>query len=577
MATSPQPSHYQQAIIDATTQAVRALKCGQPYQNIVVEATAGAGKTSTILLCIQALTLSCPGSRSVVVAFNKRVADEMAARLPSTAKAMTLHSLGRAAWVRTVGRQVEVDGNKIGRIVQAEIDANRMPRWLRGKVAKLVDLARMHGIVPGATIASTHDDCVQSTASHSQASPPTATPASTHATALGPLQPLLDDVDAEWERLMLRFDVSFDDTATSKQIIRHARDVLTTSNRYGHRIIDFVDMLYLPTLCAATRWDIDADVVFVDELQDLDVLQQKMLQHLIRHCVFVGVGDPQQAVYSWRGADADAMQRIATATRAKTLPLSICYRCPSGHIQAARKWSPRIEAAPGACPGVFERYDAEGKLACNSVAAHGDDCECRLGANKRLQPTDFQPGDIVICRAKAPLVKMAFWLMRARRPCRILGRNLASPLLSFIDSMRCTDVPSLLRKVNMVTQRLILRALDLDDETVAEEARDRQAVIVAVADGYDGDDVAELRAELEALFGDGEDRGSVVTLSTVHKFKGGEADRVWWLDHHKPDPESRGYKHDWQRTEAGHIRFVAMTRARRELRFFRSEGLTAAG
>lgn len=52
-------------------------------------------------------------------------------------------------------------------------------------------------------------------------------------------------------------------------------------------------------------------------------------------------------------------------------------------------------------------------------------------------------------------------------------------------------------------------------------------------------------------------------------------DRVWWLDHHKPDPESRGYKQQWQRIEAGHIRFVAMTRARRELRLFRSEGLTA--
>lgn len=570
--TSPIPSHYQRAIIDATTQAVRALKCKQPYQNVIVEASAGSGKTSTILLCVQALASSCPDSRIVVVAFNKRVADEMATKLPSTCRAMTLHSLGRAAWVRTVGGQVEVDGNKIGRIVQAEIDANRMPRWLRGKVAKLVDLARMHGIVPGA-LTNNADDCAASLLRPVAAAPPTATPA----TALGPLQPLLDDVDAEWERLMLRFDVSFDDPATAKQIIRHARDVLTTSNRYGHRIIDFVDMLYLPTLCAATRWDIDADVVFVDELQDLDVLQQQMLQHLIRRCVFVGVGDPHQAVYSWRGADADAMSRIAVATRAKTLPLSICYRCPEAHIRAARKWSPRIEAAPGAVRGVFERYDAEGILACTDVAEHGDDCECRASAKKRLQPTDFQPGDVVICRAKAPLVKMAFWLMRARRPCRILGRNLAAPLLSFIDSMRCTDVPSLLRKVNTVTQRLILRALDLDDETVAEEARDRQAVIVAVADGYDGDDVAGLQAELEALFGDGEDRGSVVTLSTVHKFKGGEADRVWWLDHHKPDPESRGYKQEWQRVEAGHIRFVALTRARRELRFFRSEGLTASG
>lgn len=56
---------------------------------------------------------------------------------------------------------------------------------------------------------------------------------------------------------------------------------------------------------------------------------------------------------------------------------------------------------------VFERYDAEGKLACDAVAEHGDDCECRSGANRRLQPVDFQPGDVVICRAKAPLVKMA--------------------------------------------------------------------------------------------------------------------------------------------------------------------------
>lgn len=571
-------SRYQTAIFDAVAAAVDDMQHRRPFRHIVVEATAGSSKTTTCIECCRRM----PSVRCVAVAFGKRNADELRTKLPSNATASTLHSLGLAAWTETLGgrrHKPEVDFEKVSRIIRAEVDAGKIPKWLRHKVGKLVDLARMHGIVPGDRTQRRGLSAALGGAASAQHSSNLALPPSASCALVNdvlPLRGLLADTDQNWEALMLHYDVNVGGDFPAAQIIRMARDVLVKSIRYGHRIIDFTDMLYLPTLAEGSTWRLDGDVVFVDELQDLDVLQRQMILHLVGSgCVFVGVGDSSQAIMGFRGAASDSMDQIVKATNAVRMPLSICYRCPTSHLQLARQLVPSIEARPDAGPGLLERYDEEGVLVCNNVGVDDITCTCEIdgfGRKVKLSPSLFQPGDLVICRAKAPLVKAAYWLLKARVPARILGKDLARGLLAFVDAMRAPDVTQLLVKVEQFTNKAIARAVELDDDAAVEEACDRRDVIRAVADSYGDDDVEGFKQQLEGLFGDGEDKGSVVTLSTIHRSKGAEADRVWWLDHQKPDPEGN-YKHDWQRREALHIRFVAMTRARRELRLIRSEAL----
>jgi DNA helicase-2/ATP-dependent DNA helicase PcrA len=239
--------------------------------------------------------------------------------------------------------------------------------------------------------------------------------------------------------------------------------------------------------------------------------------------------------------------------------LSICYRCPTSHLDRARAFSPTIEARPGAPAGLFEVYDEEGRCTESNAGTVG----------QSLSPRLFRAGDLIICRSKAPLVRATYELLKHNVPARILGKDLARGLLAYVDAVRAPTVTDLLKRVESLTAKAIQRAVDLDDDQVLAEAGDRRDVLVAVADGLADTDewnnIDTYRDRLLELFGDGEDRARVVTLSTIHRAKGAEADRVWWLDHQKPDVGASFKREAW-RKEAECLRFVAYTRARQELR-----------
>jgi superfamily I DNA/RNA helicase len=326
-------------------------------------------------------------------------------------------------------------------------------------------------------------------------------------------------------------------------------------------------MLYLP-VTANVPFDAGADVVFVDELQDLDALQRRMVVSMARTgALFVGVGDTSQAIFGFRGADCDSMRKVRQETTAVELPLSICYRCPTSHIELARLVAPQIEARDGAPEGLLECYNGNGTLYCTAPHKHGFDCDCATVRRRSLTAAQFQPGDLVLCRSKAPLVKAAYWLIRHGTACTVLGKDIGKGLVAFIDSFRVDSTADLLTKINRLTAQALSRAGEDDD---IEDITDRRDVIVAVADACESNDVAELRTKLTHLFSDNTDRASVVTLSTIHRAKGAEADRVWWIDRQRLSLD-KNFKHEWRREEEKSIIFVGSTRSRRELRFVCSE------
>src|SRR5437764_14514835 len=85
------------------------------------------------------------------------------------------------------------------------------------------------------------------------------------------------------------------------------------------RLVDFVDLLRLSfleletdsTFAAAQRWQFRH--LFVDEFQDVNPLQFRLLEAWRGDrpdlCV---VGDPNQAIYSWNGADPTLINQLAT-------------------------------------------------------------------------------------------------------------------------------------------------------------------------------------------------------------------------------------------------------------------------
>lgn len=80
--------------------------------------------------------------------------------------------------------------------------------------------------------------------------------------------------------------------------------------------------------------------IYVDECQDLDPLQHELLW-LMRPARLVMVGDPNQTIYSWRGADPDYLDITADKFDAVRRSLRVNYRSCRAIVHVANRFQHR--------------------------------------------------------------------------------------------------------------------------------------------------------------------------------------------------------------------------------------------
>ncbi|GAA0847579.1 ATP-dependent helicase [Streptosporangium amethystogenes subsp. fukuiense] len=96
------------------------------------------------------------------------------------------------------------------------------------------------------------------------------------------------------------------------------------------------------------------DAVFVDEYQDTDPAQEFLLQQLAGEGRdLVAVGDPDQSIYGFRGADVRGIMnftdrfRDAGGAKAPVVALRVCRRSGRNLLRATRRVTTRLPATPG--------------------------------------------------------------------------------------------------------------------------------------------------------------------------------------------------------------------------------------
>jgi len=99
------------------------------------------------------------------------------------------------------------------------------------------------------------------------------------------------------------------------------------------------------------------DVVLVDEYQDTDPAQEALLHALAGDGrELIVVGDPDQAIYAFRGADVSAIMRFPDRFRtpddrpARIIALGTCRRSGAVLLAASRRIAARLPAPPAAQP-----------------------------------------------------------------------------------------------------------------------------------------------------------------------------------------------------------------------------------
>lgn len=285
------------------TAAISTIAAGEP---LAMRAVAGAGKTTTLVAGLN--KTSIPG---LALAFNKRNAEDLQAKVPSNIKAQTLNALGHRVWSDHLGRRLQVSSDKTKDIINELNIKVRGDEWVA--LVKLVGLAKAYAITPG---------------------------------LLGQPLPDLEEWKARW-------DERDGDTDLFDGLVEHAVRVLQTSVKQAWEgKIDYDDQLYMPVVFRS-RFP-TYQLVAVDEAQDLSTLQHEMVARLKPKQLIV-VGDPAQAIYAFRGASSSSFSELSERFGLRELPLTVSFRCPKSVGREAAYYVSDFSCLPSAPEGQLIR------------------------------------------------------------------------------------------------------------------------------------------------------------------------------------------------------------------------------
>lgn len=470
--------------------------------HVVIEAGAGTGKTTTNVTGIS----YAPEDRITFAAFNKRIQEDVkekcAVAAPST-RVQTFNSIG-SMFVRSNWSTVDLDPKKSMTVRVEPLSRAVCPSDTPGPIIALVNKLHTKGreMVPRATEpGELHDIAMQFEC----------------------------DPGDEWG--WRGYDTDFVIENALK-----AMDLAAKGPTGGY--IDFADQIFLPIRNNWLRQITDLTVV--DEMQDMNDAQLDMMKQISGGRIF-GVGDRNQAIYAFRGADSEAMSRTQQELNAKILGLRTTYRCGKAIVAEANRLVPNYFAGPDNPDGIVRSIMLDAL---------------------RLQA---QPGDFVLSRVNAPLVKIAMTLLRNGVRARVAGKQIGKDLITLVRkfSRGAMGLADILRKMREWEDTQALKWTEAGEFNRVITIRDNCEMIRHLADGVSSID--DLAVCADDLFSDGGSTEKdaqgivrpVVMCSSVHKAKGLEADRVFVLkDTLYPWGDSQ---------EERNIEYVAITRAKNEL------------
>ena len=129
----------------------------------------------------------------------------------------------------------------------------------------------------------------------------------------------------------------------------------------AYQAVDFDDLIKLPVELfeqhpeALTKWQHKLKYLLIDEYQDTNVCQYKLVKLLTGvEGRFTAVGDDDQAIYGWRGADVENLRQLTEDfSKLKVIKLEQNYRSTVRILRSANQVianNPRISA-----DGLFEK------------------------------------------------------------------------------------------------------------------------------------------------------------------------------------------------------------------------------
>lgn len=464
MTQTPQPTSEQEKILDAFGTG----------DGLTVIAGAGSGKTTTMRM----LAESAPSRRGVYIAYNRAIADDAKASFPAGVTCATAHALA----YRAIGRKYRnrLNGPRVPAAQAARILRINEPVIIGEKVLQPTQLARLASETV-ARFCYSADEVI--------------TPR--HVPLVKGLEDARRIVGDAVYPLALR---TWEDLVQPDGLLRFSHDC------------------YLK-LWALSNPVLPYDYVLFDEAQDANPVVMRLVQKQGQAgAQVVAVGDPNQAIYGWRGA-IDAMDKFDAAYR---LHLSKSFRFGQAVADEANKWLDLLDA----------ELRVEGFERINSVVVD-----------------DERAPAAILCRTNGMAVAQVMAAFEQRRRPALVGGG---------DNIIRLAEAAITLKAGTGTSHPELCAFrtwaEVQDYCEEDSAAGDLKVFVRLVDKHGPDLIIDTMRRLTR-----DERRADVVISTAHKAKGREWESVRIAADFQPDEENQ--ENEPSREESM-LAYVAVTRAK---------------
>lgn len=328
-------------VLNPTDEQAAAVDVFRAGEHLALQAGAGTGKTSTLVLLASATR-----RRGRYIAFNKAIANDAAARFPATVSCKTAHALAFAA---------------IGHRYARRLNGPRQAGWKTGMALGITKAVRIgeREVTPKALSHAV----LRTVTRYCHSADRTLT--RNHVPRLRGLED--KDLHTQLAHVVLPF------AQKAWADLQHPDDGVV---RFDHD--------HYLKIWALSDPKIDADFLLLDEAQDTNPVLEHVFNAQRAHAQLVMVGDSAQAIYGWRGA-----RDIMTGFDGHALSLSQSFRFGPRLADEANRWLAIADApirltGTDAIPTELAPVDGPDAVLCRTNIGAMTQVMAHLGAGYRV-------------------------------------------------------------------------------------------------------------------------------------------------------------------------------------------------
>lgn len=475
-------------------------------QNMIVQAVAGAGKTTTLVECANRIK---PDKKVMLLAHNRSTRDTLVDKIgdKKNIKVYTIHGLAYRMFVEHFGFNPNIDDNKYRNYINKNIDEIGSEAYFSlSKNSRMIYKSNVFDLL--------------NKARHN-----------------------LKKSERELKRL-----------AEKKYNMLLVADECSFVNKileWGFNktdVVDFQDLLWYPSQHGYFTKIYTSDIIMLDEAQDASIAQQDVISRCFkRETRMFSFGDKDQLINSWAGSDTDSFEHLKDTTQFRRdsveFPLTTNYRCGTRIIAYAKQYTN------------------------NNIHAKDDAQEGSVNFETHIN--DIKNGDMVLCRNISPLMDFyRIGVANGKKMC-FKGEELGKSLITAIDCSYGNTPKEILDSMKrrlIATWDFFTEESGLDKkETMTNPIIISLLDNIKAVENFPK--TVETREDVEKFINDifsNEEEGGI-QLSTIHRAKGLEADNVFIIC-----PSlipSRLAESKWEIEEERHLQYVMCTRAKNSLNF----------